>query len=239
MRGQFLLFVRQLDSSRFLPLLYALLAFSFAQVSADTLSAKESFSLKGMFLVAQVGMRDPRFAHSVLLITKHDSQGAIALIINHPTRISLSRALPDIAELANSNEKLFIGGPMAGAPYMLLIRSSRRIRGDATWSIFEDVYLSINADLIPRVMNQSGSALRVYSGFASWAPGQLESELERGGWHLESADAFTIFEKTSSRIWSDLSNTRESPKWINHECETDDCYAPGDNAVTNAVHYGH
>jgi putative transcriptional regulator len=227
-----------MDCTRFSLFLYAVLAFPIGQVSADALPVRESFSLKGMLLVAQVGMRDSRFAHSVLLIAKHDRQGAIALMINHPTSILLSRALPDIAELANSAEKLFIGGPMAGAPYILLIHSPEALPGDAARLVFDDVYFSMKADLIPGIMSQPGTALRVYSGFASWAPGQLESELERGGWHLESADAFTIFEKSSATIWSDLSNSKASPKWINHECDTDVCYGPGDQAVFNAVHTG-
>jgi len=206
-------------------LVLIVIALPIEPVSADALAVREAFSLKGMLLVAQDGIRDPRFAHSVLLITKHDSQGAIALMINRPTRILLSRALPDIAELANSDQRLFVGGPMSGAPYILLMRSSERLPGTATRLVFDDVYFSMSADLIPGILNQSDSALRVYSGFASWAPGQLESELDRGGWHLESADAFTIFEKPSSRIWPDLSRTIDSPKWINHECEIDDCSA--------------
>lgn len=223
--------------TRFLLVVLVLMKLPFTPVAADPLQVKESFSLAGMLLVAEDGMRDPRFAHSVLLITQHDSNGAIGLIINQPTTILLSRALPDLVELKNAEEKLFMGGPMTGAPYMLLISSAERLPGNSTRLVFDDVYFSMNTDLIPRMMNQSKRAFRVYSGYASWAPGQLEGELERGGWHLRVANAFTIFQKASSRIWPDLSNSRGSLKWINFDCEMDNCAAPGDIASINAVHF--
>jgi putative transcriptional regulator len=237
MQGQVLFFLRRTGCLRCLLPLVVVLAFPTAPCTADTLDAGESASLTGMLLVASEGMPDPRFAHSVLLITKHDKQGAIALMINHPTRIPLSRALPDISELAESAEKLFIGGPMTGAPYMLLIRSNDPLPPDASKRIFDDVYFSVSADLIPQILNRRDANMRVYSGFASWAPGQLENELERGGWHLENADAFTIFEKPAARIWPDLSRTRPSHRWIKRECKDEDCYRPGDNALINVADY--
>lgn len=225
--------------SRFLLVALVVMALPFTPVSADPLRAGEAFSLTGMLLVAEDDMRDPRFAHSVLLIARHDSNGAFGLMINHPTKILLSRALPDMEELEHSREKLFIGGPMTGAPYMLLISSAERMPDNSAQLVFDDVYFSMNTDLIPRMMKQPKRAFRVYSGYASWAPGQLEGELERGGWHLESADTFTIFQKASSRVWSDLSNSRGSLKWINLECEIDNCSALDDAQLVNAVNFQH
>jgi putative transcriptional regulator len=238
MLSQFLLCVRLISNIRtgMWLLVLVVMAVPCEPVSAKALPARESFSLTGMFLVASDDIRDPRFARSVLLIARHDSRGAIALMINHPTRVLLSRALPDIAELADSTEKLFIGGPMKGAPYMLLFSSAERLPSEASKLVFDNVYFSTDADLIPVIMGQSDGAFRVYSGFARWAPGQLEGELERGGWHLESADPVTIFEKAPSSIWPDLSSKRGSLKWINHACEIDDCSAPGDDPLTNSVY---
>jgi putative transcriptional regulator len=44
----------------------------------------------------------------------------------------------------------------------------------------------------------------VYAGYAGWAPGQLQREMERGGWHVQPADAETVFEKDPARIWPEL-----------------------------------
>jgi putative transcriptional regulator len=44
----------------------------------------------------------------------------------------------------------------------------------------------------------------VYAGYAGWAPGQLQAEIERGGWHVLPADAATVFDKNPANIWPEL-----------------------------------
>ena len=54
---------------------------------------------------------------------------------------------------------------------------------------------------------------RLYAGYAGWAPGQLDRELARGGWHVLQADVATVFEKVPSEIWPELIN-RSSGLWV-------------------------
>jgi putative transcriptional regulator len=44
----------------------------------------------------------------------------------------------------------------------------------------------------------------VYAGYAGWGPGQLQAEIERGGWHVLPADAATVFDKNPAEIWPEL-----------------------------------
>ncbi len=60
---------------------------------------------------------------------------------------------------------------------------------------------------------EKGEDFRVYAGYAGWAPGQLEREIDRGDWHVLNADAETVFDKKPDAIWPELIE-RASAQWV-------------------------
>jgi putative transcriptional regulator len=204
--------------ARIISLLFSLgtglLASPVASSSAAIASEAKASSLKGMFLVARDGISDPRFKHSVLLVTQHNANGAIALMINHPTNILLSKVLPGMSELKDSPEQLYIGGPLSNAPLMLLISNPGQMQAESSKEIIENVYFSMNHRLIAELQNDPKSQIRIYSGYASWAPGQLEGELNMGVWHVHPGDQETIFQKPADSIWPELAKPREPLNWV-------------------------
>jgi putative transcriptional regulator len=167
-------------------------------------SEKKTELARGKFLVASRELIDLNFSQSVVLLIEYGPNGAMGLIINRPTEVRLKEVLPDMEEFAYQGEALFVGGPVARNQLLMLLRSGREIEG--THLVFEDVYASTSRTVLEEMVNHSGAgeSLRVYAGYAGWAPGQLDQEFARGDWHVLRADKETVFEKESSQIWNEF-----------------------------------
>jgi putative transcriptional regulator len=170
--------------------------------SLEELSSEPKLS-KGKFLVASRDMKDTRFSRSVILVISYDSKGAMGLIINRPSRVKLAKVLPEIKGIRPS-DTIYIGGPVAGHRLQILIRSGVNPRG--SYHIFGDIYVSADRKVLQRMINRkvSGEEFHVYVGYAGWAPGQLEKEVLKGGWHIFPADAEAVFGKKPSNIWQEF-----------------------------------
>lgn len=165
---------------------------------------------KGVFLVANPENRSPYFKQTVILLINYGRNGTSGLIINKPSAHFLSSILPGFKQFENSKELLFVGGPLKQHIPLLLLRTEKAPQG---WvRIFDDVYFSHNIDMIDGKTRDKdpGQSLRVYGGYASWARGQLEAEILRGGWRIEPADAGSIFIKKPEDIWRDLIRKRKT-----------------------------
>jgi len=160
---------------------------------------------KGVFLVASQDLLDPRFRKTVVLLTGHSGLGTEGLVINRPTETSLTEAFPENPSLEQNTDPVYIGGPVEAHKIQFLIRS--RSRPEDSQPVLDSVYVSSNGVLLERLgrnAKDDGKTFRVFAGYAGWAPGQLENEILRGGWHVMPADAKTIFETNPEDIWSAL-----------------------------------
>lgn len=159
---------------------------------------------KGTLLVASEDMNGPVFKHVVILLVFADETGALGLIVNRPTPHTLGQAIPALKGLKGADEVVFDGGPVDRTTLQVLFRSDDPPAD--SFHIFEDVYFSRNEPLILDMVKVGvpPSAMRLYAGYAGWAPGQLEMEMERGGWHFAEADAQSLFDKKYDELWRQL-----------------------------------
>jgi putative transcriptional regulator len=158
----------------------------------------------GKFLVAAKGMEDPRFQGAVILLVRHDPDGAMGLAINLPTGVSVSSAFPKIRELRKRTDKVFIGGPVAGNQLFLLIRTDKAPEG--SFHVFKHTYLSSSMTTLRHMARdrKSRRRFRVFAGYAGWAGGQLEQEVARGSWYVLEADEKLVFDEHPSDLWQRL-----------------------------------
>ena len=168
---------------------------------------------KGKFLVASKELRDPNFFETVVLLLEYGRHGAMGLVINRPSTLKLSEVLPDIEGLQKRSDTIYLGGPVEKNKLMLLIRTSSPPQGSRL--VFKDIYLSASQEIIEKMVDNPDTPqrFRVYAGYAGWAPGQLDHEVSRGGWHILQADGESVFDKTPSEIWPDLIR-RSSALWV-------------------------
>ncbi len=168
---------------------------------------------QGMFLVADRQIMDPSFRETVVLLIHYGPDGAMGLVINRPVQVKLSTILPDIRELDQSTETLYLGGPVEPSTVLLLVRSANLL--GSSRPVFDDVYLSSSQEMLQRLIENPSKEERfqIYAGYTGWAPNQLESEYDRGHWHVLEADTETLFDKKPSEIWHELIH-RVSIQWV-------------------------
>ena len=168
---------------------------------------------RGKFLVAGRGLKDPNFYKTVVLLIRYSRDGASGLVINRPLKVKLSTVMPEIKELEQRKEKLYIGGPVEPSRVLLLLKSATT--PEDSMPVFGDVYISSSREELRRMIKKGDKdeRFRIYAGYAGWAPKQLENECDRGDWHVLKADTETLFDKKSSEVWHELIQ-RLSQKWV-------------------------
>ncbi|MCP9439892.1 MAG: YqgE/AlgH family protein [Nitrospira sp.] len=168
---------------------------------------------KGILLVAHPSMDDPNFHHTVVILIEHGPSGTAGLVLNRPTNISLSQALPDRPALKGSNDRLFAGGPVLPNHVTMLIRTKET--GPALQRIVDGLYVSGSLEMLDRLATQPkpAEAFRVFAGMAGWAPGQLAFELRQGAWATLSAD-LTILDDDPETLWLKSLQRLQTPRFI-------------------------
>ncbi len=154
-----------------------------------------------LFLIARPGMPDPNFRETVVLITQEENTGAIGVIINRPTNRSLAELLPG-ERFRRFTDPVFFGGPVNLNGLFAVFHADKP--PGAAITLLPDLYLALHPDTIDTLIKSPPAAIRFFTGYAGWAPGQLQRELERGDWFLADADAGAVFRKDSSNLWRDM-----------------------------------
>lgn len=161
------------------------------------MGAVEPGSLKGRLLVASPPLVDPNFDRSVVLLLEHGAEaGAVGLVLNRPSAVVASEALPEWASAFGAVDHVFVGGPVSpGSLIGLAERHPASPRSDD--SAWTSLFSSIGTvDLGGQPADVPGLVrLRAFAGYAGWGPGQLEGELGAGAWIVaerDDTDAFTV-----------------------------------------------
>src|SRR6202171_2672959 len=165
--------------------------------------AKRGF-LDGQMLSAMPSMGDERFARAVIYMCAHSADGAMGIIVNQPAaHISFSdllvqlEVLPaaDLIQLPQQADavKVLKGGPV-DTQRGFVLHSSDFFIENSTLPIDEGICLTATLDILKAIARGEGpkSALLAL-GYAGWAPGQLENEIQHNGWLHCSGEAELIF----------------------------------------------
>jgi len=171
---------------------------------------------RGMFLIASRRLVDPNFSESVVLLLEYDAKGALGVIVNRPTKVQLAELLPDVDELKERADTVYVGGPVSRNHVVLLMRS-QGIPPQAG-RVFADTYVSSSMDTLKQAlaMSREGGTFHAYLGYAGWGPGQLDGEVSRGDWHLSPADEAIVFDMAPEKIWPELIE-KNSGQWVRRD----------------------
>jgi putative transcriptional regulator len=154
-----------------------------------------------ILIVARPGLPDPNFRDSVVLVLNNLGPGPAGVILNRPTRIPVSELFPGVEHLSRTDDKLYFGGPLAITSLLFLFRATTP--PDDAVRVAEGIYLSADQDLLRKLLSRDKpmEGLRIFVGFSSWGPGQLEGEIARGDWTLAPATPNAILDRKSERSW--------------------------------------
>ncbi len=155
----------------------------------------------GIFLYAAPGIGDPRFAETVILLMEHGETGSAGVVLNQPSDVQLRKVLPDLAAARRLEVPVHWGGPVDPTAMVVLLRSPAR-SGSAK-AVAPEIYRTTELEDLRGALEDArpDRQVRVYSGYAGWSPGQLESEVRQGAWLLDRADADAVFALDVSSLW--------------------------------------
>jgi putative transcriptional regulator len=178
-------------------------------------AAADSVPARGVLLVAGDTLEDPNFAATVVLLLHYGDEGALGVIVNRPTWVKPSQVLPDVEELADYDGTLYVGGPVAPAGIVALIRLPAGAASKDQLPILDDIYVSIDPEELASLVASADDAsrLRLFAGHALWAPGQLEREIAAGGWRVVPGHAQLVFSSTPGTLWQSLHDAPASEEF--------------------------
>jgi putative transcriptional regulator len=160
--------------------------------------------LDGQMLIAMPAMGDERFARAVIYMCAHSSEGAMGIIVNHPAGsinfpdlLVQLEVIPAAERIQLTNKagamKVLKGGPVeTGRGFVL--HSADFFIENSTLPIDEGICLTATIDILKAIAKGDGPDSAVLAlGYAGWAPGQLETEIQHNGWLYCPADSDLIF----------------------------------------------
>ncbi|MCU0897311.1 MAG: YqgE/AlgH family protein [Burkholderiales bacterium] len=180
------------------------LAFAFAFALASPAAAQE----RGFLIVAKPHVADPNFRRAVLLVTQAPDGAALGVIINRPANKSLAEAVPEEPKLARFTEPLYVGGPVERVGLFAVFRAPAA-PGEA-FRAGEDLWIALAPPTVQALLDAPPESLRLYVGYAGWAPGQLRGEVDRGDWWVLDADPDIVFRKDTKDLWDELAKRAQS-----------------------------
>jgi putative transcriptional regulator len=148
-------------------------------------------SLRGQLLIAAPSLFD-YFRRTVVLVLEHTPDGAMGVVLNRETETPVSEAVPQLATLADS-ELMRLGGPVS--PESVVALGEFDDPAEAGTPVIGSL-----GTLDPDATNSSLKRVRVYAGYAGWAPGQLDGELEQEAWIVDPAQPGDPF--VEGDLWS-------------------------------------
>ncbi|GIV57149.1 MAG: YqgE/AlgH family protein [Bacteroidetes bacterium] len=153
----------------------------------------------GVLLIAPPLLEDPNFRRTVVLLCEYDAEGAFGLVLNRP----LVLRLHDVMDMVPDYEApLFLGGPVQPNTLHFLHRFGERVPGAI--HLVDGVYWGGDFETIRQLLadeRPTAGDIRFFLGYAGWSPGQLDEEIEQGGWFLEHGTSRAVFTETPDRLW--------------------------------------
>jgi len=163
-------------------------------------------SLQGNLLVSSPALFDPNFRRTVVLIAHHDEEGAMGLVLSRPSDVEASEAVPALDGIPGANDPVFVGGPVQPEAFMALAEFDDV--ADAAAPIFDQVGF-LPAESEPDDL--SIRRVRLFAGYAGWAAGQLESELDEASWIVVRAQPDDLFADDPDELWLGVVKRKGGP----------------------------
>jgi putative transcriptional regulator len=168
---------------------------------------------QGKLLVATEVVQGEMFAKTVVLLLHYDDTGAFGLVVNRPTDVSLEELLAEEDMIEGYRGTLFWGGPVQMGSLRALMHTDEP--PESAEKIIDSVYLVAFEDAV-ELDSADPATLRLYIGYAGWAPGQLDHELARGSWLVLPGTDEYVFDDEPASLWKRLAPAEEQRAAVHH-----------------------
>ena len=166
--------------------------------------SKDGSYVTGQLLIAMPGMRDERFAKSVIYMCAHSEEGAMGLVLNQ--RLDSLKFAELISQLEldekhlSSDVPVHFGGPVESGRGFVLHTSD--YQQDATLEVVNGVALTASVEILKAIAQGKGPQKSLLAlGYAGWGPGQLDMEIRANGGLQVPSDSEIIFDIEPDTKW--------------------------------------
>ncbi|MFM7766147.1 MAG: YqgE/AlgH family protein [Sphingomonadales bacterium] len=153
---------------------------------------------KGVLLISEPFLPDPNFHRSVVMLTEHDEQGSVGLVLNHPGNLGIRELFEDL----DTDAPVFVGGPVSRNSMLFMhehgeLAGAEQVLPGLYWGgDFEMLKLLVNAGLLH-------GKIKFFAGYSGWGPGQLQGELEQKSWIVAPGLPKDVFTE-SGQLWKNV-----------------------------------
>ena len=148
-------------------------------------------SLAGQLLLASPALDDPNFRRTVVLIGVHSEEGAMGVVLNRPSEVTVGEAVPQLEQAVAEQEPVYVGGPVQ--PTSIVFLAEFLDPSPAGLLVLGRIgFPAPDADIDE--LTDATARGRVFAGYAGWGEGQLDAEVDHGDWIAQTAlpeDVFT------------------------------------------------
>lgn len=161
--------------------------------------------LSGRLVVAAPELADPNFFRTVVFLIQHDADGALGVVLTRPSGSPVSEHLPDLAPHAANPPVVFVGGPVDPAVAIGLESSAAPTLPTPLGGV----------GILDVTAAENPGPCRIFSGYAGWGPGQLETEIAEEAWFVVDAEPADIFGDDPESLWSAVLRRQPPPlSWV-------------------------
>jgi putative transcriptional regulator len=152
-------------------------------------------SLAGKLLVSSPSLLDPNFRRTVVLMTHHDEEGAMGLVLSRPSPLAVADTVPGLADLPGA-DCIYVGGPVQTDVIVALVELDE--------PDYEVPPIVGNVGYLPgegETDDLEIARVRVFAGYSGWGPGQLEQEMAEPSWIVVRAEPDDVFAPDPDELW--------------------------------------
>ena len=166
----------------------------------------KSESLAGSLLLAHPKLRDPNFVRTVILLSLHNSEGAMGVVLNRPLEKTLADLGPEFGRSELAKVPLYCGGPVN--PEQLILVAWQTTTFDGTFKL----YFGIDPQKLQELMTETRLEVRAFLGYSGWSASQLENEMKLDTWLVSPVPAELLGQLEGVDLWKRIVGGL-SPEW--------------------------
>ena len=174
-------------------------------------------SLQNHFLIAMPSLDDPYFHRSLMYICEHNEEGAMGLVVNNPTEMTLKELLQQadkdaLVEENKAEQIILAGGPVSQERGFIL--HSPQSGWSSSVNLTDEVMVTTSKDILGAIGNDQGPKRSLVTlGYAGWTAGQLEQEIQDNAWLTVEADTDILFNTPIHERWQAAVNKLGVDVW--------------------------
>jgi len=163
---------------------------------------------KGRLLISEPSLNDSIFFKSVVLLTHHNDEESIGLILNQPTKINLNEILNNIPL---SDFPVYIGGPVEKQSLHFIHTLGEIIPNSK--KINDGIYFGGDFETVLELMQEkriTKNEIRFFVGYSGWGEDQLNNEIREEGWIVQDSKHKLCMHYSTPKLWSDIIKTKKA-----------------------------